>query len=194
LTDEPTAGKSSSSSSITFENEDLDKRLYMSLRSNIMDPMDYVGGTILKSRRWAHFLLCAQDRVPDFNFITLLRPHANRSYAEQRDELLVVPRLQFILVEIARCRDGCYGGKWKKMERLRLSRQRLQLSPTHRFEVLVACSFSAKPKVSAEEHNENFQNDLARLVDENEKIRNGPDVAINSPSAFPLTKLQISTS
>lgn len=155
---------------LTFESEDVDKRLYLSLRSNISHPMDFVGGTVLKSKRWAHFLLCAQDRVPDFNFITLLRPYAHKSYKEQQNELLVVPRLQFILVEIARYRDGCYGMKWKESERMRLSRLSLQLSPTSRFEVLDTREIaSKKPKLTAKQHTADFENELARLVDENEQ-------------------------
>ena len=42
--------------------------------------------------------------------MTLLRPDAARSYDEQRETLFVVPRAQFLMIELARQREGCYDG------------------------------------------------------------------------------------
>lgn len=156
--------------SINFQKDaGLDRRIYLTLRSNIAHPMDFVGGTILKSQRWADLLISAQDRVPDFNFITLLRPDASRSYEEQQEELLVVPRLQFVLVEIARCREGLYDKTWRSRERMRLSGKRFYLNQTKRFEVLDIQPIETKPKLTAKEHNDLFQTELHRQVEDNDR-------------------------
>lgn len=145
-----------------------DRRLYLSLRSNISLPMVHVGGTYLKSERWANLLMCMLDRIPDFNFITLLRPDATKTYDEQRDELLVVPRAQFVLVEIARACDGCYGSEWRSKERVRLSRERFGLVPTKRFSTL--SSFAEMDSNAAPlEQDDLFQRELKRQVEGSEK-------------------------
>ena len=142
-----------------MEEESLDRRLYLTLRSNIAHSMVNVGGTILKSRRWADLLMCMQGRIPDYNFITLLRPDVTKSYQEQRSELLVVPRAQFVLVEIARCREQCYNDGWRVRERLRLSRQQMVLVPTPRFSVV-----ESRQTMEQQERRLLFQKELNRQM------------------------------
>jgi hypothetical protein len=146
-----------------------DRRLYLSLRSNISLPMVHVGGTYLKSERWANLLMCMLDRIPDFNFITLLRPDASKTYDEQRDELLVVPRAQFVLVEIARAYDGCYGLEWRSKERVRLSRERFGLVQTKRFSTISSFAEMDSPASSPLEQDDLFQRELKRQVEGSEK-------------------------
>ena len=55
---------------------------------------------------WRPFCLSYDENtVADFNFGTLLRLQANRDYEE--DNTCIVPRIQFLAIEIARLREGC---------------------------------------------------------------------------------------
>ena len=45
------------------------------------------------------------DTVKDFNFGTLVRLDASQDYSEENST--IVPRIQFLAIEIARCREGC---------------------------------------------------------------------------------------
>lgn len=45
-----------------------------------------------------------EERVPDFNFATLMRLNSRLEYSEENS--IVVPRAQFVAIEIARNRLG----------------------------------------------------------------------------------------
>lgn len=53
---------------------------------------------------WRAFLSDYEERVPDWNFATLLRMDASTEYGPYNAE--VVPRVQFLAIEIARNREG----------------------------------------------------------------------------------------
>lgn len=71
--------------------------------------------------------MCMDGRIPNFNFITLLRPNPYLSYEDQRDELMVVPRAQFILIELSRLKEGCYDEGWREKRLLRVGRSKFNL-------------------------------------------------------------------
>jgi hypothetical protein len=72
----------------------------------------------LGGERWQTLLLAAEGQVPDYNFITLLRTHANDMFwmTEKAvcDGLAVVSRAQFLYIELARIQEGCYGSEFRK--------------------------------------------------------------------------------
>ncbi|KAH8073165.1 hypothetical protein JL721_3148 [Aureococcus anophagefferens] len=84
-----------------------DDLLYRTFRASISHEVRDVAGK-LNSPLWRDLLTCMNGRVDDFSFMTLLRPRCAESYEAQRADLLVVPRAQFIMIEVARCREGCY--------------------------------------------------------------------------------------
>ncbi|EGB10626.1 hypothetical protein AURANDRAFT_62014 [Aureococcus anophagefferens] len=84
-----------------------DDLLYRTFRASISHEVRDVAGK-LNSPLWRDLLTCMNGRVDDFSFMTLLRPRCDESYEAQRADLLVVPRAQFIMIEVARCREGCY--------------------------------------------------------------------------------------
>lgn len=45
-----------------------------------------------------------EEKVPDFNFATLMRLNSHLEYSEENS--IVVPRAQFVAIEIARNRLG----------------------------------------------------------------------------------------
>ncbi|KAH8055388.1 hypothetical protein JL722_8296 [Aureococcus anophagefferens] len=83
-----------------------DDLLYRTFRASISHEVRDVAGK-LNSPLWRDLLTCMNGRVDDFSFMTLLRPGCDESYEAQRADLLV-PRAQFIMIEVARCREGCY--------------------------------------------------------------------------------------
>ncbi|XP_025026491.1 protein PBDC1, partial [Python bivittatus] len=56
-------------------------------------------------QKWRPFCLQFEGAVEDFNFGTLLRLDCRRGYSEENTVL--VPRIQFLAIEIARNREGC---------------------------------------------------------------------------------------
>lgn len=54
--------------------------------------------------KWRPFCNMFQDEVEDFNYATLLRLDAKKDYSD--DNTLVVPRIQFLAIEVARNREG----------------------------------------------------------------------------------------
>ena len=83
-----------------------DRRLYACCRASISEDVAVLRAEQLKTRIWRDLLTCMDGRVKDHNFMTLLRPDAARSYDDQRDSLFVVPRAQFLMIELARQREG----------------------------------------------------------------------------------------
>ena len=124
------------------KNRSTDDRLYLTLLSNnlqhgLAPSIDCA--SVLKTERWRQLLLCMNGRIDDFDFITLLCPSIMQSYQEQREQLLVVPRAQFILVEICRCRQGWYDRlDWKRSRCQSMARRLFQIRPTNVFSILEA--------------------------------------------------------
>uniref|UniRef100_A0A183ASV3 Polysacc_synt_4 domain-containing protein n=1 Tax=Echinostoma caproni TaxID=27848 RepID=A0A183ASV3_9TREM len=54
--------------------------------------------------KWRDFCNKFEDKVDDFNFATLFRLDASKGYNE--DNTCIVPRIQFLALEIARNRQG----------------------------------------------------------------------------------------
>ena len=94
-----------------------DRRLYACFRASISEDVAVLRAEQLKTRIWRDLLTCMDGRVKDHNFMTLLRPDASLSYDEQRETLFVVPRAQFLMIELARQREGCYDGAWRAKRR-----------------------------------------------------------------------------
>ena len=94
-----------------------DRRLYACFRASISEDVAVLRADQLKTRIWRDLLTCMDGRVKDHNFMTLLRPDASLSYDEQRETLFVVPRAQFLMIELARQREGCYDGAWRAKRR-----------------------------------------------------------------------------
>ena len=101
-----------------------DRRLYGCFRASISEAVDVLRPEQLKTALWRDLLVCLQGRVDHFSFMTLLRPDASRSYDEQRGDLFVVPRAQFVMIELARQREGCYDAAWRRSRRRLLPKQR----------------------------------------------------------------------
>ena len=83
-----------------------DRRLYACFRASISEDVAVLRAEQLKTRIWRDLLTCMDGRVKDHNFMTLLRPDASLSYDDQRDSLFVVPRAQFLMIELARQAGG----------------------------------------------------------------------------------------
>jgi hypothetical protein len=83
----------------------------------------------LGSDLWASLLIASDGIIKDFNFMTLFRADVLTMFWMTEEaacpELVVIPRAQFLFIELARCKEGCYGRKF---------RQDLQL-----FDVKTAC-------------------------------------------------------
>lgn len=74
----------------------------------------------LSGDRWTSLLLACDGVVPDFNFLSLLRmdcvhdPFWNTETTAGCDNLLIVPRAQFVCIELARCREGHYDRPFRR--------------------------------------------------------------------------------
>lgn len=53
---------------------------------------------------WRPFLMSFENRVPQWNMLTLLRGNSKEDYTEENT--LVVPRIQFFCIEVARLKEG----------------------------------------------------------------------------------------
>jgi len=98
----------------------FDKELYARFRSNFpVLYLDSVPSSYLHTPQWRSILVAAEGTVPDFSFMTLFRQHSNDPYWATDDhvcdDLLVIPRAQFLMVEIARCKEGYYGKSFRAM-------------------------------------------------------------------------------
>ena len=88
---------------------DQDEHLYKVFRSNfaLLD-VSVLPEDCIQGERWRAVLLGLETRVQDYNMMTLLRRYAHLSYDDPAQELKVVPRAAFYLVEVARNREGVY--------------------------------------------------------------------------------------
>ena len=77
-----------------------------------------VGRNPLVSDRWRDLILALEGGMDDYNFLTLLRGNCYDCFWMTEtavcDNLLVVPRAQFVLIEVTRIREGLYHGKFRK--------------------------------------------------------------------------------
>jgi len=144
-----------------------DRRLYACFRASISEDVAVLRAEQLKTRIWRDLLTCMDGRVKDHNFMTLLRPDASLSYDEQRETLFVVPRAQFLMIELARQREGCYDGAWRAQRRACAMpvAAPLRLTRTARYSVLECAAAkvatSATAEGAAEEESDNAR--AARL-------------------------------
>lgn len=86
-----------------------DDLVYQEFRRQFPDMgVDVIQVDELKSSKakeqWRPFCNMFQDEVEDFNYATLLRLDAKKDYSD--DNTLVVPRIQFLAIEVARNREG----------------------------------------------------------------------------------------
>lgn len=86
-----------------------DDLVYQEFRRQFPDmAVDEIQVDELKSskakEKWRPFCNMFQDEVEDFNYATLLRLDAKKDYSD--DNTLVVPRIQFLAIEVARNREG----------------------------------------------------------------------------------------
>uniref|UniRef100_UPI000B4CC8B3 protein PBDC1 n=1 Tax=Lonchura striata TaxID=40157 RepID=UPI000B4CC8B3 len=70
--------------------------------------------------KWRPFCLAFEGLVEDFNFGTLLRLDARGAYTEENS--ILVPRIQFLAIEIARNREGCNQELHRRQRRAREAR------------------------------------------------------------------------
>ena len=96
-----------------------DIRLYRRFRSNFGTlPLSNIKPDMLSGPRWASLLLASEGIIADFNFITLLREDVNSIFwmneLEVCDGLAVVPRAQFIFVEVTRIHEKMYGCTFRR--------------------------------------------------------------------------------
>ena len=141
-----------------------DRRLYACFRASISEDVAVLRAEQLKTRIWRDLLTCMDGRVKDHNFMTLLRPDASLSYDDQRDSLFVVPRAQFLMIELARAREGCYDETWRARQRAATARTRgpLRLARTARYSVLECAA--AKVAMSATAEGAEAESDNARAA------------------------------
>ncbi|CAH0364612.1 unnamed protein product [Pelagomonas calceolata] len=123
-----------------------DRRLYACFRASISEDVAVLRAEQLKTRIWRDLLTCMDGRVKDHNFMTLLRPDAALSYDDQRENLFVVPRAQFLMIELARQREGCYDGAWRAKRRACAmpASAPLRLTRTTRYSVLECAASTAR--------------------------------------------------
>jgi Phytanoyl-CoA dioxygenase (PhyH) len=73
----------------------------------------------LTGERWTSLLLTCEGVVADYNFMSLLRSDCLEPFwmteTVSCDGLLVVPRAQFICIELARTREGYYAASFRRM-------------------------------------------------------------------------------
>lgn len=86
-----------------------DDVVYSEFRKHFPDmDVDVIHVDQLKSRdakdKWRPFCNMFEGEVEDFNYATLLRLDSKKDYSD--DNTLVVPRIQFLAIEVARNKEG----------------------------------------------------------------------------------------
>mmetsp|Transcript_16673 Transcript_16673/g.20016 ORF Transcript_16673/g.20016 Transcript_16673/m.20016 type:complete len:676 (-) Transcript_16673:596-2623(-) len=86
-----------------------DSRLYSIFRGNFaLFDVKTIGEASISGERWRKVLLGLEMSIADYNMMTILRKHAHLSYESSNQELIIVPRAAFILIEIARNLEGLH--------------------------------------------------------------------------------------
>jgi len=128
--DETSKGREASPSAynttkiVVTQSAEEDLKLYKRFRSNfsIFD-VEKVKPTkncnSLGGDRWSSLLNACNGQIDDFNFMSLLREDVNQMFwmteNEVCDDLLIVPRAQFIFIEVSRVNEALYGRKFRRM-------------------------------------------------------------------------------
>jgi len=86
-----------------------DDEIYKQCRQQFPDlPVQKLNEDLIKSEpekvKWRKFCMAFEGEVEDFSFATLLRLDAGEEYSQANT--LVVPRVQFYAIELARNREG----------------------------------------------------------------------------------------
>ena len=101
----------------------LDTLLHKKFRSNLpLFPLSHVGSlsptSPLHTPLWSSLLTALDGTVPDFSFMTVLRSRHLDVFTATETEgcegTVVVPRGQFLMVEVGRCREGMYGRRFRR--------------------------------------------------------------------------------
>ena len=113
---------------VLSEDEKQDRHLYHTFRSQFGLDVSHVSWADLHNQfemgKWRAVLSACEGRVKWYNMMYLLRADVKKSYSEQKDDmgppddtgvchpdgLLLVPRIQWLMVEIARNREGLNDG------------------------------------------------------------------------------------
>ena len=110
----PAVKQSSATTKIVLtEDAASDRRLYMRFRSNFGQlDVKHLSTSNLSGERWQSLLVASEGIVDSYNFMTLLRLDAHDIFwmteSEVSDGLSIVPRAQFLLVELSRIHEGIY--------------------------------------------------------------------------------------
>lgn len=88
----------------------IDDQLYSSFRSHFTQlDINRLDVDLIKSaegkERWREFCNLFEGQVEDWNMATLLRIDASGDVSEENS--VIVPRIQFLAIEVARNREGC---------------------------------------------------------------------------------------
>eukprot|EP01043_Picozoa_sp_COSAG02_P018008 COSAG02_NODE_829_length_16689_cov_16.659433_5_plen_1004_part_00 len=108
---------------VLSDDANQDRRLYNVFRSQFGLDVRHITWADLHNDfemdKWRAVLSACEGRVRWHNMMYLLRADANKSYVEQKDDkgpdghsdgLLLVPRIQWLMIEIARNREGLNDG------------------------------------------------------------------------------------
>jgi hypothetical protein len=120
---EQLTGTAEPKSLILSEDAKQDRHLYHTFRSQFGLDVSFVSWADLHNEfemgKWRAVLSACEGRVQWYNMMYLLRADASKSYVEQKDDvgpdghsdgLLLVPRIQWLMIEIARNREGLNDG------------------------------------------------------------------------------------
>jgi len=90
---------------------EMDEEIYVEFRKSfpqikvaVLDENDIKSDEM--KDKWRPFMMQFEKRMEYFNFLTLLRIDCTKEYSQ--DNTIVVPRIQFYCIELARIREGCY--------------------------------------------------------------------------------------
>ena len=111
---------------VLSESAESDDRLYARFKSNFsffpIADLTPPKNSSLNTERWRSLLTACHGIVEDYSFLTLLRGNVLSPFymteSESITDLVVVPRAQFLFIEIARCRERHYGARFRRMLRV----------------------------------------------------------------------------
>ena len=87
--------------------------------ANLSNVGDSPSAFNLRTELWRSILVASEGLIPDHSFMSLLRERSIDPFYMNEDSccpgIVVVPRAQFLFIEVARCREGYYGRNFRKM-------------------------------------------------------------------------------